>query len=209
MSVNVDIADLPPYTYYSDERTRQLEELIRKDLILAECRVKRRRTARNQDLDPFIVLDSRDNELVNLDQCEIDVLEDTQLLSYIKTRKEIEQVEGSDDLIIIIPVLFASLFVTQLIVTALIPTLRANLVFICLLALFPVLGILSGYLVYGRVKTSSYFNRELLAAIIKENPTFLDSLRLLANQVTVTGWKKQGYRREIQYYEEMIAKLDS
>jgi hypothetical protein len=183
--------------------------MIQEDLMLEEYKVRRRRMAQVHDMDPFIVQDPQDNEVVHLERYEIDALERAQLLSYIKARKEIELIESSDEVTLIIPILFASLFATLLIVIALNPVLVINPLFIAVLVLLPVLATSSGYFAYGRAKSSMFFNNELLAAIIKENPTFLDSLRLLADKSTAKDWKKKEYRREVQYYENMLSRLDS
>ena len=202
-------ADLLPYTYYSDDTSRKIEELLQKDIMLVECRVKRRRMVGDSDSDPFILLDPQGTELVSFDQYELDTLEEPQLLSYIKVRKELRLVENSDEISIIIPIVLVSLFSTLLIVTALFPVMLTNLVFVFILLALPILATISGYFASKRWKSSMFFRKELLVSVFKENPTFLDSLRLLAEKSTTKGWKKKVYRREVQYYEHMISELES
>lgn len=207
MSVEVELSDLPLYTLYRDSKSRQLEEMLQNDLILVEHKVKRRRISRNPDSDPYVVFDPQDNELVRLDDDEIDALEGPRLFSFIKVRKELNMLEESQGTILIVPSLFLTLFITFLIVIALFPSLLDISVVIIVLSTLLILSIIPGYLAYRRVKSLMFFNRELVVTILNENPSFLESLRLLVDS-SAKGWKKEEYRREFQYYEDALSRIN-
>lgn len=202
-------SDLPLYTYYIDNKSKQLEGMLQNDIMFAEHKVKRRMIGGSQDSDPYIVLDPQDRKLVCIDECEIEMLDDSQLLSLIKVRKERNLIEDSQGVILVIPSLFLALFVTLLIVSALLPSLLGNPIILFMLSALLILAVISGYLAHRRLNSLMFFNRELLVSTINENPTFLESLRLLVESSSTKGWKKEEYRRELQYYEEVLSRINS
>ena len=204
MSVEIDVADLPDLAYYKDEICQTVEEIFQNDTPFSEFAVKRKRYADDPKFDPIIVQDEKGKELVWLDEWEIDVLSESELLSYI--RVQIERNKLSDD----VEGIAALLLIASLVLFGIISMIFLPIAIYSTLSPFGVYMILSPFCLVLMSGSIFLWRRRIRLSkmqvldieILRSDSTYIEAIRKLAG-VSKT---EHVYNEE---HEKRLADLES
>jgi hypothetical protein len=205
--VEVDFSDLEEMAYYIDERSKDLEVMLKNDSGFSECRVKRQHWGGDGEYDTFVIQDKEGNDLHSLDIWEVEALNDSELLSIINANIQREPLEysGSTFLLIVLSI-FTTPFATVFPIMALInPSNPKNPITITIgfLAFLILFLYVSMYFKRRGMMISEKRRIDLTAA--QENSTFLAALQKLASEIYKDKWKYEEYRKRLEFVEDVLS----
>lgn len=206
MRVEVDISDLDFGTYYRDDRSEELEELLRNDSKYAECMVKREHWHDEIEHNPFVILDTDGKVIIELEKWEVDALNGNEIILFIEVqgRREdyIDTVESASILIMLVSFMLW-MFPFMILQTTQVDTINPVISTLILAAVATFL--ISGLVYYARRKNthSKKMNIDLEAA--REDSTFLEALRKLAAVSESENVYSNEYVKRLEELEDLMS----
>jgi len=209
--VEVDFSDLNELDYYIDERSEELEKVLKESSRFTECRVKRQHWGGDGEFDTFVVLDDDGKELLSLDIWEVDALNEYELLSIINANIQRNHLEYSGSTILffilmIFLVPFATIFPIMTLINPSNPNNPTTIIIgiVSFLVLF-----LYGVLYFRRRNRIISEKRRIDLVATQEGSTFLTALHKLASTTYKDEWKYEKYLKRLQILEDALGKSSS
>jgi len=212
MRVEVDVSDLVDGAYFIDEKCEELEAILRKDLKYAECKVKRRHMGEGEwKLDPFVIQNSKREDLTTLETWEVSALDDSEILSYtdVQIDRELCDYSGSALLFTIILILLGPMAITFSVLGVSLYSSSVNQIIAVLAVVLDLLVLLSGVSLYRRRKEGKSRKRHIDLVAAREDSTFLNALRKLVELSDQENWKRDEYVKRLGYIENALTGFDS
>ncbi|MFW9889128.1 MAG: hypothetical protein ACFFER_13165 [Candidatus Thorarchaeota archaeon] len=180
MRVEVDISDLDFGAYYRDDKSVELEKLLRNDSKYAECMVKREYWDEDINHNPFVILDTDGKVIITLEKWAVDALNGNEIISFIEVQGRRDDRYDTVESVLVL-IMLASIMVGAFSLMFL-PTIQFDTInsTVSTLILAAITFLISGLAYYARRKNthSKKMNIDLEAA--REDLTFLEALRKLA-----------------------------
>ncbi len=204
MRVEIDISDIPIGSFYTDERSKRIEMIIRDKEEYVQFIVKRYRGQEDPSHDGYIVMDETENAWVWMYEWEVDVLNDAEIMSYVTVTKETSQRPDPTENWMIISSLFAALFITFLILLF-IPDFPPIYDFIIGTMLVFLGGtVITGWMYRGKYRAHKQSEKEFEIATMTRHPLFLESIRKFAALENISESQSEIYLERIQEIESKM-----
>ena len=203
MRVEVEVSDLVEGVYYIDKKCENLEKIVRRNPVFAKCVVKRQSFGGDWKLDPFVIQDTKGNDLVSLQTCEVDELNESELQSFIDVQVSREQNGSSGSGLLFLMILIvvgpsAGVFS----IATLSGWLTPYSIAIALSSDTIVLFSIARFYLKRRKTQSKKRHIDLVAA--RENSSFLSAMRKLASSSEVHDWIGNEYIDRLHYIEDNL-----
>jgi hypothetical protein len=205
----VDVSDIPLDSFYRDERCGRLEKILQERADYAEYTVKRYRIEDEPEMDPYYIINPQDTYMMWLNEWEIDALDDSEMLSYIMVTIETSEKENPVDNVLMVASLFAALFLSFILLWAIIPEFRTYSFYPILALSSLLLMVISGGLAYRANRGYSQRKRESDIVTMKQNPLFLQAIRKFASLIDISDSKRDEYVTRVQEIEMFLSDANS
>ncbi len=184
MRVDIDSSEVKYSGFYRDDKCKQLEEILSDDPNYRECIVEHQHfDDENLDNDPYMVKNKEGKEILILEKWQIDALNPSELLSYIRVQLRRKQcVDLSERVafyLLFASILWGSAFTGFEVIDYILsyPPIPYNLEMA--LASYPIM-IVSGIIYYLKHRKSNSKKMEADLEAARSDSSFLSALRKLA-----------------------------
>ena len=204
--------DLSYKDYFTDQRCKDLETLLRGNSEFAEYKVKRQVWGGDWRVSPFIIQDEDGHNLIDLYPELVEALNDSEFLSYVNV--ELKYMECSVDpfwyavaTLVLAPAAVLHTGMTVINIAAFVTNLAA---FVTVLGVVIMIDLLTFTLgtVYNRRRKRNISERQRIDLIAaQKDPTLLSALQKLATLPDLDDLGNKYHRKRLNYLEDRLGKL--
>ena len=205
MTVEIDISDIPIGTSFTDERSKRVQEIIRKEADYADFIVKRYREQEDPSQDIYIMMDATENYWVWMYGWEIDALDDAEIFSYFTVTKETSQrTDPNVNWMIAASFLFA-LSLALIITVIFSPELLEYNWFIWLIILPMAFSFVTGWIYTKKNRVHQQSEKEFEVSIHSKHPLFAQALHKFSKLPDISDEQRTIYQERIHELEKKMA----
>lgn len=175
-----DLSDVKWGGFYRDDSCKALEVILHDDSNYRECTVERQHYHEDIDNDPYVVKDEDGKDIITLEKWQVDTLNESELLSYIKVQQRRDQCVDRTGSVAYFMLHVSFMLGLAFSFITIVDIVLSHTINSYSLVSFPVV-IVSGIIIHFKYKNSYLMKRAVDLEAATSDSSFLEALRKLAS----------------------------